>query len=220
MGATMSNENPSSKESIPFTNWMAERQFLGRFYQSQGFLTNETISNDCGPTSLAMIVNLLTFQANLFFEPFDKTAILSAAGLHFWERLPAWLASVGGATTPWGMVSAFNRLAGKLHLNWHAERKSNARRAHVVENLISGKPVTALKVWKSGGAHWVNLLRFSVEKDKVYFLDPNPYLEYLSVEKRLQSQHWHDFEADWSRSTWWTHLFGIHCELIIYSKTT
>jgi len=167
-----------------------------------------------------MIVNLLTFQANLFFEPLDKSAILASAGLRFWERLPAWLAGIGGATTPWGMVSAFNHLARKLNLEWHAERKSHARRVHVVENLMSGKPVTALKVWKSGGAHWVNLLRYSSEKDKVYFLDPNPYLEYLAIEKRLQSQHWHDFEADWSRSAWWTRLFGIHCELIIYSKIT
>jgi hypothetical protein len=75
---------------------------------------------------------------------------------------------------------------------------------------MNGRPVTALKIWKNGGAHWVNLVRYSAEKDRVYYLDPNPWLEHLPPEKRLQSQTWTEFDADWSRACWWSRLLVIH----------
>jgi hypothetical protein len=216
MGVNNSIHNdPSGK----LTDWMAERQYLGRFYQSQGLTKEKKFTNDCGPASLAMVVNMLLFQANLNSQPLDKNAVVEHSNLRFWERLPYWVPSVGGATPPWGMVLAFNRLAEKYKLDWHAERKSHARRAHVIEYLMTGKPVSALKIWKNGGAHWVDLVRYARDKDRLYFLDPNPYLEHLPAEKRLQSQTWPEFEADWSRKSWWSRAFGIHCELIIYSKT-
>lgn len=213
-----SKNSDHTGSSTTMTNWMAERQFLGRFYQSQGFGKNQTYTNDCGPASLAMVINMLLFQANLNSQPLDKNTVTQSSNLRFWERLPYWVPSVGGATPPWGMVIAFNRLAEHLKLDWQAERKSQARRAHVIEYLMTGKPVSALKIWKNGGAHWIDLVRYSRDKDRVYFLDPNPYLEHLPAEKRLQSQSWVEFEADWSRKSWWSRLLGIHCELIIYSK--
>ena len=45
----------------------------------------------------------------------------------------------------------------------------------------------------------MTLVRYSSEKDKLYYLDPNPFLEYLPVDKRLQSQTWAEFETDWQR---------------------
>jgi hypothetical protein len=204
--------------SSNLTNWAAERQFLGRFYQSQGMRDAAHVSNDCGPTSLAVVLNILAFQANLNARPLDKTALLEAAGLHFWQRLPDWVPSVGGATAPWGMASAFNLWSDRMKLEWRAERHSRARRAHVIEHLMNGRPVTALKIWKNGGAHWVNLVRYSAEKDRVYYLDPNPWLEHLPPEKRLQSQTWTEFDADWSRACWWSRLLGIHNEIIVYSR--
>jgi len=198
-------------------NWTAERQFYGRFYLSQGFNARQGFSNDCGPTSLAMVLNLLLFQANPGAHPLEKEAIARQSGFWLWERLPGWLPKVGGATAPWGVVNAFNRWARRLGLDWRAERKSRARRAHVLECLMTGRPATALKIWPSGGAHWVNLVRYSAEKDRIYYLDPNPYLEYLDEERRLQSQSWAEFEADWTRRNWWSRLLGIHCELITYT---
>jgi hypothetical protein len=206
------------KEITNLTNWGAERQFLGRFYLSQGFRDGQHITNDCGPTSLAVVINLLMFQANLNSRPLDKDTIISTSGFHFWERLPSRISSVGGATPPWGMANAFNRWADKLELDWQAERHSHARRAHIIEQLMIGKPVTALKIWKNGGAHWINLVRYASDKDRLYYLDPNPWLEHLSPEKRLQSQSWAEFEADWSRKCWWSRLLGIQCEIIVYSK--
>ncbi len=204
--------------SSNLTDWAAERQFLGRFYQSQGLRDSARVTNDCGPTSLAVVLNILSFQANLNAPQMDKKLLLGEAGLRFWQRLPDWVPSVGGATAPWGMAAAFNRWAEKIKLEWRAERHSHARRAHVIEHLMNGRPVTALKIWKNGGAHWVNLVRYSTEKDRLYFLDPNPWLENLPPEKRLQSQIWADFETEWSRRCWWSHLLGIHNEIIVYSR--
>ena len=200
------------------SNWAAERKYFGRFYLSQGFNQKQGFTNDCGPASLAMMINMLLFQANPGSQPLDRTTIIRSSGFLFWERLPGWIPKVGGATTPWGLVKAFNRLANNLELDWQAERKSRARRAHVIEYLTTGRPVTALKIWKNGGAHWVNLVRYSSEKDKLYYLDPNPYLENLPEERRLQTQNWQDFEADWGRKNWWSQILGIHNELIVYSR--
>lgn len=212
--------NSGTKKTSNITNWSAERQFLDRFYISQGLTNDLHFTNDCGPASIACIVNMLLFQANLKSTPLDKNSAVNSSGFQPWERLPYWIPKVGGATAPWGMVNAFNRWAEKLNIAWQAERRSRARRAHVIEQLMSGRPVTALKIWKNGGAHWINLVRYSSEKDKLYFIDPNPHLERLPLGKRLQSQFWKDFEIDWSRQNWWSRLLSIHCEIITYSKIT
>lgn len=211
-------EMDKQKNSADLPDWTAERKFFGRFYLSQGFNPEKGYTNDCGPTSLAVVLNFLLFQANFGTSPMGKNAVIRSSGLMFWDRIPGWVPKFGGATAPWGLVKSFNRWAEKLELDWQAERKSRARRAHVLENLMTGRPVTALKIWKNGGAHWVNLVRYSGEKEKVYYLDPNPYLEYLPEEKRLQSQSWGEFEEDWSRRCWWSRLLGIRNELVLYSR--
>lgn len=207
------------KNTISLSDWTAERQYFGRFYSSQGFTAKQRFTNDCGPASLAVALNMLTFQANLGAPLLEKDAVIQAAKLIFWDRLPGWVPGIGGATAPWGMVKVFNNQASQLKLDWRAERRSHARRVHIIEALMMGRPVSALKIWKAGGAHWVTLVRYSNEKDKIYFLDPNPYLEFLPVDKRLQSQPWSEFESDWNRENWWSKLLGIKNELIIYSKT-
>ena len=200
------------------TDWAAERKFYGRFYLSQGFTDQKKFSNDCGPTSLAVILNLFLFQENPGASSLEKTNIIQSSRFHMWERLPYWVPNVGGATSPWGMAKAFNHWAKKYNLNWQAKRKSHARKAHLLESLLMGRPVTALKIWKTGGAHWINLVRYSSEKERLYYLDPNPYLENLPEGKRLQSQTWEQFEEDWSRVNWWSKLFGIKQEMIVYSR--
>jgi len=205
-----------SLNSLP--GWTAERQYFGRFYLSQGFNKKQGLTNDCGPTSLAVTLNMLIFQAKLGVSMLEKDKLIQTSYFIFWDRLPNWIPGVGGATAPWGMQKAFNQQASKLDLDWRAERKSHARRAHIIEALMMGKPVSALKIWKNAGAHWVTLVRYSNEKDRLYFIDSNPFLAYLPVEKRLQSQPWSEFESDWSREVWWSKLLGIKNELIVYSK--
>lgn len=200
------------------TDWAAERKFYGRFYLSQGFTDKKDFTNDCGPTSLAVILNLFLFQENPGAVPLGKNNIIQSSKFVFWDRLPYWIPKFGGATAPWGMVKAFNRWAKKYDLNWQAQRKSHARKAHVLESLLMGRPVTVLKIWKSGGAHWINLVRYASDKERLYFLDPNPYLEHLPEGKRLQSQSWNEFAEDWSRTNWWTKLLGIQQEMVVYSR--
>ena len=212
----MEHENRGGAKNI--SDWLAERHYFGRFYHSQGLNKEGRFTNDCGPASLAMVVNMLLFQANPVSKSLNKETVIHSSGLFFWDRIPSWVPKFGGATAPWGLVKAFNRWSKEFELYWRAELRSRARRAHIVENLISGKPVTALKIWKTGGAHWVNLVKYSGEKDRVYFLDPNPYLENLPEDKRLQSQTWVEFELDWSRQVWWSRLLGIRNEIITYSK--
>lgn len=215
----MADNNISRKISTyTISDWAAERKFYGRFYQSQGFNEDKRLTNDCGPASLASILNVFLFQDNLGNSPLEKEIIIRSSRFSFWNRVPKWVPQVGGATAPWGMVRAFNHWAKYYNLKWQAERKSHARRAHVLENLLMGKPVSALKIWKSGGAHWINLVRYSSDKERLYFLDPNPYLQYLPEEKRLQSQSWEEFESDWTRTNWWSKLFGIKNEMIVYTK--
>jgi len=211
-------ESNRLSNSANLTDWLAERHYFGRFYHSQGLNSKGNFTNDCGPACLAMVINMLLFQSNMNAKFIDKNTVIRF-GFPFWGHIPGWLPIIGGASTPWGMVKAFNRSSDALGLGWQAERHSHARRAHVLENLITGRPVTALKIWRTGKAHWVNLVRYSGEKDRIYFLDPNPYLENLPEDKRLQSQTWAEFEADWSREVWWSRVFGIRNEIIKYSKT-
>jgi hypothetical protein len=206
------------KNSSSISDWTAERQYFGRFYLSQGFTEKQQFTNDCGPTCLAVTLNMLLFQANVSAPSLDKDSIIQTSGFQFWDRLPGWVPKVGGATPPWGMAKAFNHMASRMNLEWQAEYRNHARRAHIVEALLTGRPVCALKLWKAGGAHWVTLVRYSSENDRLYYLDPNPFLEYLSIDKRLQSQTWAEFEADWSRESWWSRILGIKNGLIIFSK--
>ena len=215
----MDTEMNGQKNSVSISDWTAERQYFGRFYLSQGFTEKQRFTNDCGPTSLAVTLNMLLFQANLGASLLEKNTVIQTSNLIFWDRLPGWVPKIGGATTPWGMVKAFNQQAAKMKLEWRAERRNRSRRVHIIEALMTGRPVSALKIWKAGGAHWVTLVRYSNEKDRLYFLDPNPYLEFLPVDKRLQTQPWAEFESDWNRENWWSRLLGIKNELIIYSKT-
>ena len=213
-------EMDSDRKTGGMTDWSAEREFFGRFYLSQGFNSEKKMTNDCGPASLAAVLNMFLFQAELGSPAMGKNAVIKSSGLMFWDRIPEWIPKYGGATAPWGLVKSFNRWAERLDLDWRAERRSRARRAHIMENLLTGRPVTALKIWKDGGAHWVTLVRYAGDKDRVYFLDPNPWLEHLPEGKRLQSQAWAEFEEDWSRSAWWSRLLGILNEIITYSRVT
>ena len=188
-------------DSANLPNWSAERQFYGRFYLSQGFAAEKKLTNDCGPASLAMVLNLLLFQANLGTSPLGKNAVIRSSGLLPFDRIPAWVPKYGGATAPWGLTKAFNRWAEKLDLDWRSSRRSHARRAHIIEQLVTGRPVTALKIWKTGGAHWVNLVRYASEKNKVYFLDPNGHR--LEIHAGDLAQRVRSGKASWGPSVRW-----------------
>ena len=211
-------DNPSfqyGNSLLKGDSWAQERAQLGGYYQSQGYLQDGRMTNDCGPASLATAANLLAARAA---NSLNRTDVLADVRFNLWERLPRWLPNIGGATSPWGFVKAFNTMAVREKWEWRAERVHLATRMTILQQLMQGIPVTALKIWKNGGAHWINIVRMSSDKNKVYFLDPNPYLENLTPERRLQTETWQAFYEDWNRSVWWSRALGIAREAILYCR--
>ena len=215
----MNSQNaPSQAQAAPKQAGKLHPALYGSFYLSQGFAAKKKITNDCGPTSLAIMLNILTASANLAGVEFDKEIIKHGSALRFWERIPDFVPLVGGATAPWGLVNAFNNWAAELRLNWRAQRISHASRKDILENLLKGNLLSALKVWPVWGAHWVNVVDFSSQHNLIYVLDPNPYLERLPEERRVLAEEWQLFERDWSRLSWWTWLLGLRNELVVYTQ--
>ena len=95
---------PGRFATFSISDWAAERKYFGRFYISQGFKGDKGFTNDCGPASLAVILNIFLFRDNLGKSPLEKSTIISSSGFLFWDRLPQWLPRIGGATAPWGMI--------------------------------------------------------------------------------------------------------------------
>jgi|LDZU01.1.fsa_nt_gi hypothetical protein len=208
--------DPPAEEQSPIKKTFPS--FFGQFYMSQGFREKGIVSNECGPTSLAMIINIILSQENVHNLTLRKENIIYQTRFHLWDRLPKTLPSIGGATAPWGLVSAFNQWMLKLGLPWSAERISGASRSIIIENIISGKYVSALKIWKNGGAHWVDIIDFSAEDDTLYTLDPNPFLVHLPQNRRVQKESWIKFSTDWQRRNLWSSLLGIDREIIVYAR--
>ncbi|MGV8025913.1 MAG: hypothetical protein AB2L18_05105 [Anaerolineaceae bacterium] len=208
--STTPEEQPLIEKTFPAS--------FGQFYMSQGFREKGVVSNECGPTSLAMIINVILNQENIQSLSLRKENIIHQTHFHLWDRLPKTFPAIGGATAPWGLVTAFNQWMQKLGLPWSAERISCANRAVILEKIISGKYVSALKIWKNGGAHWVNIIDFSAEDDTLYTLDPNPYLVHLPQNRRVQKESWEKFSADWQRKNVWSILLGIEREIIVYAR--
>ena len=111
---------------------------LGLFYMSQGFREKGVVSNDCGPTCLAMIINIILKQENVQNLTLRKENIIYQTQFRPWDRLPAIFPAVAGATAPWGLVSAFNQWMQKLGLGWSAERYHGANRTKKKKKIISG----------------------------------------------------------------------------------
>lgn len=135
-------------------------------------------------------------------------------------RIPRCVPAVGGASAPWGMTAAFNHLANQLGMEWHAMRISHASPDDIRNNLKQGNLVSMLRFWEGGGAHWTNVVKFVPEKDKVYMLDPSPYLTKMEASKKVQRVSWKECHRDWNRQPWWAKILGLKRELIIYQRIT
>lgn len=205
-----SEEQPIVEKTFPAS--------FGQFYMSQGFRKKGVVSNECGPTSLAMIINVILNQENIPTLALRKENIIHQTNFRVWDRLPKTIPAIGGATAPWGLVSAFNQWMLKLGLPWSAERYNGASRALILEKIISGKYISALKIWKNGGAHWVDIIDFSAEDNVLYLLDPNPYLVHLPQNRRVQKESWDKFAEDFQRKNVWSTVLGLDREIVVYAR--
>jgi hypothetical protein len=190
---------------------------LGKHYLSQGMAKAHIPTNDCGPTSVAMMINLIQEKSGIRNKKISKKEVASV--ISFLGRIPKWIPRVGGASTPWGLVSAFNTLAHRNQIPWEAHRASHAEPSLIRRTLAKKGYLSILRVWKNGGAHWSNVVHFDKRKGKIQILDPNPYLSHLPASKIIQSEDWKTVQQDWERQPWWAKIFRIKRELIIYQRT-
>jgi hypothetical protein len=190
---------------------------LGRYYMSQGITPQNVPTNDCGPTSVAMVINLIQEQSGIRNKKVFKNEVIAA--IPFFGHLPNWIQNIGGASAPWGLVKAFNHLAHRNQLPWDARRVSHASTVLLSKILMKSGYLSILRVWKNGGAHWLNVVHLDRKKGLIYLLDPNPYLARLPVSKKVQIEDWKTFKSDWERQPLWAKLLGIKRELIAYQST-
>jgi hypothetical protein len=189
---------------------------LGKFYLSQGMSHLHIPTNDCGPTSLAMIINMIRAQSGIRGKKVTRMELASAFPLL--GRLPNWIPIIGGASAPWGLVKAFNHFANKKHIPWEALRVSHADTALIPKTLQEGGFISILRFWGNGGAHWSNVIYFDSRKGILHLLDPNPYLAGLPVAEKIQVEDWKKVKQDWERQPRWAKCLGIKREMITYQK--
>ena len=189
---------------------------LNRFYLSQGFTRNRVSSNDCGPTCTAMVFNVLKESCGVKSRHLSKKDVITR--IPPFGRIPAWVPKVGGATAPWGLITAFNRLAQEYQLPWKAQRIRNASLNHVLKIIHNSGYVTFLRFWKKGGAHWTNIMSMSANQEQFILLDPNPFLSKLKASERIQIADQSVILPDWQRQPWWAALLRLKNEIIWYSK--
>ena len=190
---------------------------LGRFYLSQGMTQQQIPTNDCGPTAVAMMINILREQSGIRNKKVSKKEVTSAISLM--GRIPNWIPKIGGASAPWGLVSAFNHLAHRNHIPWEARRVSHANSVLLAKTLKKSGYISILRVWKNGGAHWSNVIHIDLREGFIHLLDPNPYLAHLPASKIIQIEDWKTVKQDWERQPWWAKCLGIKRELIVYQST-
>lgn len=187
-----------------------------RYYLSQGFNPDGYSSNDCGPTSLAMVMNII----GSVFErtPLTMTKEQVAKVFPSIGRIPRWVPIIGGASAPWGMIATFNYLTNRLGMKWQAMRISHASSDDISNNLMHGHLLSMLRFWEGGGAHWTNVVEFIPEEDRIYMLDPSPYLAQMPASKKVQCVSWRACYQDWTRQPWWGKILGLKRELIVYRR--
>lgn len=207
--------------SLPLTvnikkNRSLDLKDFNKFYLSQGFSRKGKSTNDCGPACVAMILNILLDQNELAGRKVTKAEVIE--NMTFYGRLPGWIPSIGGATAPWGMVSAFNQLVQDYKIPWQARRISCATRIQIRNYLKQGNLVSFLRFWKQGGAHWSNFVDLSADGKRFSILDPDPGLNERSVVEKVLVREFPKIRSDWNRQPWWAVILGLKREIVVYEK--
>lgn len=210
----ISSKNKSSGHPLnsKINSWFE----LNRFYLSQGFTRSRLSSNDCGPTCIAMVFNVLKESCGLKVRRLSKRDVITR--IPPFSRISGCVPKVGGATAPWGLTIAFNRLARENNLPWKAQRIRNTSLNQLRKILHDGEYVTFLRFWERGGAHWTNIMGMAANQKQFILLDPNPFLSKLKASERIQIVDQSMVLPDWQRQPWWAALLGLKKEIIWYSK--
>jgi hypothetical protein len=191
-------------------------KYFERFYLSQGMTKKRVSTNDCGPTCVAMIFNIIKDQSHLQPKRIAKKDVIR--NIRLLGRLPGWIPKVGGASAPWGLAAAFNKLAEEFGLDWRARRISHATQFQIDKLLEAGGFISFLRFWEKGGAHWTNIVAKYSDDEKMLLLDPNSFLTKTTPAKKVSIVKHASIKADWERQPWWARCMGLKKEIIVYMK--
>jgi len=185
---------------------------LGSVHQYQGAGTN-----DCGPTSLAVAINLLLLRGGFTTNPHQlpKQTLADAMqadsrcfGLCGYRITRNFFGfPVKGATfAKSGMLRAFNDFnavwmaAGNPSLG-RGEFRTGGTKAHLIDNLQRGRVTSVRWVWEkpyTNGAHWVTVVGFNPADDEFYVL--NSALPHRAIAREnIQRVPWVAFREWWRR---------------------
>ena len=185
---------------------------LGGLYESQGRFRDGRTSNLCGSANVAMAVNLVSWIEKRQV----RVTLAEAQGAVPWHA-QAGVGGIAGATMPRGVRGAFNSLSMERDLGWTATVQSHGTLEDIVACLMNDEPMTALLVFNSGSAHYVTIVGYDPETDRIYYLDPMPSLQDTAATERVQWEPWSDFNRNWSRRVIWN--LTTPNTLIVYTRS-
>ena len=149
-------------------------------------------TNHCGPTTLAMIINLMLGE-----EGYDCTKVnyndlqtamqtgslgfgltgyrLNSSGLLHILKVAN---NITGATLPWGLTQAFQDFndglvkSGGPNLG-SASFAEEGTKQDLIDNINQGYKTAIMVVWpENRGAHWMAVVDYKAETDEFTLLDP------------------------------------------------
>ena len=143
-------------------------------------LQHQGITNDCGPTTAAVVINSLkntNLNRKILAQQMNKPRKIGNRPII--RRIPNWM------TFPWGMVDIFHEYG--LNASW----KFNASFDYLKESLVNGKILMPIVgSWKPIWAHVMTLLVCS----------PGNYWGFANTQIELKEIFWvHDkvFRKQW-----------------------
>ncbi|MGC9025848.1 MAG: hypothetical protein ACP5NB_13640, partial [Chloroflexia bacterium] len=158
-------------------------------------------TRDCGPTAVAMGINLALDVYGIDRKSLTQQEVLNFMNQWWTDEItgvPLPIAKyrlfVGGPTLPGGVRDAINDLAKKNDLPIHAEVKHGGTLKDLINDLQQGRPTLVLVMWGATSGHWLIPVEYDEATDMWTFLDPGS-------KKGVSQMSTRDFLLVWSRKT-------------------
>jgi hypothetical protein len=176
-------------------------------------------TNHCGPTTLAMIINMILGEQGYDCQSvnfFDLQSVMQKGSLAFgltgYRLNTDFLqqvkigANISGATLPWGLAQAFKdfseglKKAGGPSLGT-ATFAEKGTKQDLIDNLNQGYKTAIMLVWpNNAGAHWIAVVDYDADADTFFILDP------ADPKDELSKMPWSKLSEHWSRPIGITNL--------------
>jgi hypothetical protein len=180
---------------------------IGAVYQYQGSRTN-----DCGPFSLAMVINLQLGANRVDGDELGDLMQARSWGFGLIRyRFTSWMGKRVGATSPWGLAAAYRAFGARLagvgpgqlgRMRWRV----GGTKERLTDNVARGVLSTLLLVWKGAdSAHFATVVGYDAGNDRFLMLDSATGGDKsgLPAEERILAVPWEKLDSDWSRRAWW-----------------